>query len=210
MSRMSMGAIAVGAGIIALASGSAVGDTFNDLASFQAATQNLKLLNFDVDENGKPFNLFDEIGDRYGTLGAHFPPGNYTAGGLGAPSSPNGWFNDTSPDGGISRVFDAEFTDPDVTAVGVYQLQLAGGGGTSLVAFDPEGGVLGSVSGDNDINTVDFFGLTTNSPIARIEITFTNPNGWGLDDLYFGQQIPTPSAAVALTGGLLLTGRRRR
>ncbi|HZW10803.1 MAG TPA: hypothetical protein VFF69_12950 [Phycisphaerales bacterium] len=210
MSRMTMGAAAAGAGLIALAAGSARGDTFNDLASFEGATENLVLLNFDVDENGRAFNLFDQIGDRYGTLGIHFPAGNYTAGGNGAPSLPNGWFNDTTPDGGISRVFDAEFTASDVTAVGVYQLLAAGGGGTSLVAFDAQGGVLGSVSGDNDVDTVDFFGLTTTSPISRIEVTFTNPGGWGLDNLYFGQQVPAPSAGVALCGGLLLAGRRRR
>jgi hypothetical protein len=201
--------MAAGVGVIALASGTAAGDTFHDLASFQAATQNLQLLNFDVDQNGVPFHLFDQIGDRYSTLGAHFSTGNYTAGGAGAVSDPNGWFNDTTPDG-TSRVFDADFTNPDVTAVGVYQLLHAGGGGTTLRAFDSLGAVLGSVSGDNDVNTVDFFGLTTTSPIAHIVVTFTNPFGWGLDNLYFGQGVPSPSAAMALSGGLLLAGRRRR
>jgi hypothetical protein len=179
--------VATAAGIIALASAVALGDTYNDLPTFQAATENLQLLNFDVDANGVPFNLFDQIGGRYGSLGVQFPTGNYISPASGPVSAPNGWFNDTTPDGGLSRVFDANFTATNVTAVGVHQVLFAGTGGTRMVAYDSGGAELGSVSGDNDSNTLDFFGLTTTTPIARVVVTFTTPNGWGLDDMYFGQ-----------------------
>jgi hypothetical protein len=192
---MKMRGLTIGAGVLALASGIAMGDTFHDLASFQAASENRRLCNFDVDENGVPFTLFNQIGNRYGTFGVSFPPGNYTAGTAGGPSAPNGWFKDT-PDGSGPGVFNASFTATDITAVGVYQCLFAGNGGATLVAFDSGGTAIGSVTSDSINSTIDFFGLTTTVPIARIEITYVVPaGGWGLDDLYFGNAIGGGCAA---------------
>ena len=110
---------------------------------------------------------------------------------------------------GDYRLFDADILDPDITAVGVHHVLYAGGGTTTLIAYDAAGGVLGTVDGDSDVNTLDFFGLTTDAPIARIEIRMWDWYGWGLDDLYLGQ-VPAPSAVALLGLGGLVTLRRRR
>jgi hypothetical protein len=177
-----------GAAFIALASGGAAGDTFNDLAAFQAATTDLTYLNFDVDQNGVPFLATAEIGNGYAALGVQFPPGNYVSFAAQPVSQPFAWFNDTDP-GDDTRVFDADFTRTDITAVGVHQALFAEGQSTTLVAFDAGGNEIGSVLSDNDGNTLDFFGLTTTTPIARVVITYVNPGGWALDDMYFGRAL---------------------
>ena len=70
--------------------------------------------------------------------------------------------------------------------------------------------MLESVSSDSDSGTRDFFGLTTDAPIRRIEITLNpDPGGWGYDDLIVGSlpaQAPTlPGASLAaLAGGLAI------
>ena len=74
--------------------------------------------------------------------------------------------------------------------------------------------LLETASSDTDPNTLDFFGLTTTEPIERIEITFvpTNPIGWGIDDLHFGQnealqqQIPAFPLSAAVLFALSLLG----
>ena len=59
-----------------------------------------------------------------------------------------------------------------------------------ITAFDAAGNELGTAYGDNDLETIDFFGLTTRTPIARVTVTFThNIEGYGADDLSFGEAI---------------------
>jgi hypothetical protein len=182
------------AAIIALASGVAMGDTFTDLAAFQGATQNLRNCNFDLGADGGEFSFLEEVAERYAVYGVHFPPGNFVSFTSGS-SPPKGWFNRTSPDNGITRIFNANF-DAGVTAVGVFQVLNSGGGGSYLTAFDAGGNVLGTAFGDDDLGTIDFFGLTTTTPIARITVTFThNIEGYGADDLYFGEAIGGGCAA---------------
>lgn len=190
-------------------------DSFNDLATFQASTSGLTLIDFDTDLDGNPTVLGADIGSTYATLGAVFSPGNFFAGLVGPVSSPNGWINNTS-DGNGGHLFDVEFTSSDITAVGVHNALFSAGRGALLEAFDSSDVLLGSVLSDSDDFTLDFFGVTTTGPIARVTITIYQGSGWGLDNLYFGQAgvVPEPSSVIAMAIGLgglgLVAGRRRR
>ena len=182
--------------------------TFNDLATFQAATANLKLVNFDTDPEGNPMPSSGPIGSTYASLGVVFPPGNDFSSFIQPVSLPNGWVNNTQVMNGI--YFDAVFTAADITAVGMHNVLYSSmTNGAILRAFDASYELLELVISDEDGNTLDFFGLTTTSPIARITVVIPQPSGWGLDDLYFGQ-VPEPAGILLLgLGGMSLLWRRR-
>ncbi len=180
--------------------------TYHDLGDFLADNAISAYINFDEDTNGNPTSPGDPIGNTYAAWGVTFPSANVFSTATGPVSDPYMWLNDTQIND--YRLFDADITAPNITAVGVHHVLFAGGGTTTLIAYDSGGGVLGTVDGDSDVNSLDFFGLTTNSPIARIEVRMYNWYGWGLDDLYIGQ-VPAPSSLALLgLGGLAL--RRRR
>jgi hypothetical protein len=191
-------------------------DVFNDLASFQAATGSLQLIDFDTDTLGNPTVDGTQIGATYSPLGVTFTAGNVFEAGFSDPvSDPTGWLNDTFV--GSDIVFDADFTIPGVTAVGVHNVGNAGlPQGSVLRAFDSLSSLLETVTSDADGGTLDFFGVTTSTDIARITITVPNAIGWGLDDLYFGSAgataVPEPGVLAFLAGPVLLAayGTRRR
>jgi len=91
---------------------------------------------------------------------------------------------------GDNRVFDADFSTDGITAVGVHNVLFASNNGAVLQAFDQAGNLVGAVTSDTNPQTLDFFGLTTDVPVARITVTVMNPSGFGLDNLYFGQAVP--------------------
>ena len=204
-------------GLVAMSAATGFGaETFNDLASFTAATQDLTYINFDVDPLGEPTLGGEEIGDTYASLGITFPTGNVFESSFGQPvSSPNGWLNDTLISG--NRVFDADFSVGGVTAVGVHNVYYGSvPNGAVLSAYSGET-LVGSVTSDGIFETLDFFGLTSDVPITRITITVISPSGWGLDDLYFGQSdgepaVPAPGAILlgSFGAGLVSWLRRRR
>ena len=186
---------------------------FNDLTSFLAATVNVNLINFDFDPEERPTVDGTQIGGTYAALGVTFPDGNiFEANFIGPVSPPNGWLNNTFIGG--DAVFDANFIVGGVTAVGVHNVfngSIPNGG--LLRAFDAANNLLESVLSDSDGNTLDFFGVTTDTPIARITISALTPNGWGLDNLYFGeaqQQAPEPGTLLLLVFGLLGGSLARR
>ncbi len=191
--------------------------TFTDLTSWLAATSDARLVNFDVTPGGDPTPGSGDIGSTYSALGVTFSPGNFYGSPIGPVSSPYGWFNNTLV--GNDRVFDATFIVSGITSVGVQNvLYSAKPNGAILRAYDASDNLLGSVSSDSDGGTLDFFGLTTSSDIARITVTVVDPYGWGLDDLRFGRAddgtVPEPgSLAMLLGAGIVGTGvivRRRR
>lgn len=202
--------VSVGLMVAALAAVSAptFAATFNDLPSFQAATQSLTLIDFDTDPAGNSTVQGTEIGSTYTTLGVDFPTGNKFGGLAGPVSPPTGWLNNTVV--GSDRVFDATFNVGGITAVGVYNA-LYGGipNGSRLDAWDASNSPLGSVLSDSN-DARDFFGLTTTSAIDHITVTVMSPSGWGLDNLYFGQVVPLPGAFVPGVIGLALVGWIRR
>lgn len=197
---------------VAAAAGTTLADQYTDLISFQAATASTRLINFDTDPAGAPLGPGGdvEILSTYSAWGAVFPRGNRSVSFFGQPvSAPRGWLNDTAS--GSDRVFDVEFTAGDITAVGVHNVGFGGTpAGSTLRAYGDGGVLLDSVTSNSIASTLDFFGVTTGSPIRRVEITVNDAGGWGLDDLYIGQVVPAPSSAAALALAALAAGRRRR
>jgi len=176
-----MRAIVMSAAVLAAAAGPALADQYTDLMTFQGALASYRLVNFDVDPAGIPLGPGSDV-----EIG-----------------------NDT--DVGGDKIFDFDVTGGDYTAAGVHNV-LFGGivGGSTLTAYGDGGVVLDSVTSNTIASTLDFFGVTTASPIRRVVITVNGGGGWGLDDLYVGQVIPAPSSAAALALAGLAVGRRRR
>ncbi|MDD3579987.1 MAG: hypothetical protein PHW74_03070 [Desulfobacca sp.] len=79
--------------------------------------------------------------------------------------------------------------------------------------YDNLNNIIESVASDTDIDTLDFFGMITNTAIAKINVTFNQPPfGWGLDNLYYGNltATPVPGAVWLMGSGLMsLIGWRR-
>lgn len=165
------------------------------------------VINFDTDPLGNPLSDGQEIGSTYAAWGAEFPVGNYVASAIGPVSSPLAWFNDTFEDGGPR--FDVKITAPNITAVGVFNALYSQGTYQRLTAYNGDGLELAFVDGDQDIETLDFFGVTTDEPIAYVVIQFRDQYGWALDDLHLGQ-VPSPGAAFLGLLAVATAGRRRR
>ena len=145
-------------------------------------------------------------------IGVSFPAGNFYADCVQEPSPPNCWISNAS-DGNNGRLFDATFLVGGITAVGVNSV--LNGGLAILRAFDAANNLLESVSSDNDVDTLDFFGLTTGAAIHHITIQFPAPvYGWAIDDLRFSDQIAIPEPMSLLLVGAGVAGlrsiRRRR
>jgi hypothetical protein len=193
---------------LVLAGSLQVGATgYNSLAAFQSAAGPLTLVNFDTDQNGNLLNAHDPLAGRYTSWGVDFGTLDYVDLPIGPVSPPNGWFVlfPTDP-------FTATFSLSNVFAAGVHHVLYSGDSGATLTAYDNLNNFIESVASDSDINTLDFFGLIANTPIAKVIVTFNLPAyGWGLDDLYFGGQVPIPGAVWLLGSGLLgLVGLRKK
>lgn len=196
---------------IAALAGPALADQFHDLPTFLTATPGARLVNFDTDPSGAALGPGSdvEIGATYGAWGLSFPRGNRSVTFFGGPvSPPRGWLNDT--DVGGDKIFNFDVMSGDYTAVGVHNVLFGGFvGGSTLRAYGDGGVLLDSVTSNVIAETLDFFGVTTDAPIRRVEITVNGGGGWGLDDLYVGQ-VPAPSSVAALGLAGLALGRRRR
>ena len=171
--------------LVGLAAAPAVATPFNDLSSFLAAASDVQLVDFDTLPDGSA-TVVGELGSLYADYGLSFPPGNFiTDTVLVTLSPPHSWDNDTRV--GQDVLFDVDVTVGGVRAIGVHNIRFGSfPNGAVLRAFDAAGDEIESVVSDGDFETLDFFGVTTDSDIARVTITVLNPMGWGLDDLYVG------------------------
>ena len=196
--------------------------TFNDLATFQANTSGLTLINFDVDPGSNPLAATTSLVGVYTAIGVDFLEGDYVAVAGGPVSTPNGWFNNDFVEGKPFFRANFNFNAGSVTAVGIHHV-LASAPVVDLTAYDAGGNPLGTVASDGDGETTDFFGVTTGSSISYFTVVWrTTADGWGLDDLYFGSadgdtgtpEVPEPGslglASAGILAGILALAARRR
>jgi len=210
--------IALGIGLLLVAGtrSQAAVVNYTDLATFQAASGSLTLVNFDVDSGGNPIAA-DSPGVLAGSLfsgyGITFNAGIV----FGEPNLP---FNGVSPPNTISNsgintptpaLVDGVFAAP------VFEVGLTNtGAGSVLRIFDQADNQLGAILSDLDSATQDFIGMISDTPIYRMEFDFVQGIGFEGDDLYFTRivsPIPVPAAvwlfATALVGFIGLSRRRK-
>jgi hypothetical protein len=191
---------------------------FNDLPTFLANTSGLTLINFDVDPSNNPLAPGASLVGVYSSIGVDFLEGDYVGAATGPVSPPNVWFNNEFV-GGLP-FFRANFNvnAGTVTAVGVHHVRYSGPI-ADLTAYDLDGNPLATVASDSDLNTLDFFGVTTSAPISYFTVAWRSVYGWGLDDLYFGSAtgtsgVPEPGsfglASAGILAGILALAARRR
>jgi hypothetical protein len=179
---------------------------YNDLTAFLNNAGSVTLVNFDTDQNGQAF--VGSLAGRYSSWGVDFGAVDYASGALGPVSPPNGWFVPGNP-----YLFTATFSLANVYAVGVHNVLNSARNGATLIAYDSSNNTIESVNSDSDIDTLDFFGLITDTPITTITVQMGDPPfGWGLDDLRFGgNPVPEPGAVWLVGSGLAgLWGLKRK
>ncbi len=185
---------------------------YNNLATFQADSGNLTLVNFDVDSDGNSIAAPSPgilAGTKFTGYGITFDRGVV----FGEPNlpfigvSPPNVISNSGINSGTGALVNASFSSA-VSEVGITNI----GAGAILRIFDETDNLLGSLLSDLDTSTDDFVGMISDTPIYRMEFDFVQGIGFGGDDLYFSP-IPVPAAAwlfgTALIG-LVGFGKRRK
>lgn len=174
--------------------------SYNSLLDWQAAV-NAGMLTVTLEEflplSGPDQQRFTDLGYRLDT-GQYVETANAT-------SAPGVWAaqEQETP---INITFFVPGTDTPMTVFGVT-VSPANEGTTELKAFDKDGNLLDTTSGDFGIG--GFLGLTSTEGIARVEVDHTTVGNTVFDDLRF--TIPEPGTAATLAvAGLGMTTLRRR
>ena len=180
---------------------------YNSLATFQAASGSLTLVNFDVDSDGNSIAAPSpgvSAGTKFTGYGITFDRGVV----FGEPNLP---FSGVSPPNIISNsginfgtgaLVNGSFSSA-VFEVGITNT----GAGAILRIFDETDNLLGSLLSDLDSSTHDFIGMISDTPIYRMEFDFIQGIGFGGDDLYFTQIVsPIPIPAGLWLFGSALVG----
>lgn len=215
-----LAAAACGAALTAYAANAVAAPiTYTSFTAFQAATSGLTTDNFDT----APWRPVGNKPQGLSNLGVTWTAAN---GLFGSEISHSGPGAVTSIDGPVpgGDLFDwVEAVLPaNITAVGAWVTSHNQAHLTELLAYDALNNLLGSVSVGITGHAYTFFGLTTDTVIARVRFAstnVTNPIGDDLtvDDFSFGRgtaAIPVPEpSALALFGAALTAfayGRRRK
>lgn len=189
---------------------------YTSLATFQANSGSLTLVNFDVDSGGNPIaapspgvlagNNFSGYGITFNS-GVVFGEPNLPFGGVSPPNIiSNTQINTPTP-----ALVDGVFAAP------VFEVGLTNTGAEAILRiFDISDNLIGTINSDLDPSFNDFIGLISDTPIYRMEFDFVSGIGFGGDDLYFTQiasPIPLPAAAwlfgTALIGFVGYSRRRK-
>ncbi len=220
-----------GSALIGTAAGAG---TINDSSFFDSVVGST-MIDFETDGSGGSVNLLNGQSSAFGaneyaSLGVVFSGGNQWVndGGVSFDAAQllSGISGENSIPGATLDTFSIEFTT-EIDAVGFWIANnyVTDSTGPTIVAYDDTNTILESVNFgtidsssifvDGRIGVADygFMGLTTDVPIARIEIT---KDAAILDDFIFGDVtqppvIPLPHAAgMGLAGLAIVTMRRRR
>ena len=194
----------------------------NEAAFLTAVGAGSTLINFDTDPANNPIPNNTPINTQYQSIGVEFNPfngGNPIASNHFALSAPNAL--QTVPDSQGGGGFEAIFTAP-VRGIGlqVGDVQDHRFGNTVFQVFDANNTSLGTFDlfdelGDGSFRFL-FFGVTSNTPISRLQISIGALDYVTFDDLRFqSAAVPEPSTFLLTTGllgllGLLGYGLRRR
>lgn len=191
--------------------------TYTDLAAFQAATSDLTVVNFDVDDEGTSIPSGTLLTDEYDGFGIQFNSFNdgrleVSDFAIRANSAPNHLlpFRYSFGGGGFEAVFDTPST--------AFGLQFGGQQSelmhTFLELFDAADGLIASfdVQDDFGVNALDyvFAGVTSTTPIAKVQVAVGANDFVWFDDLMVGTAVPEPSSLLLAGGGLVFLFTRSR
>jgi PEP-CTERM motif len=211
-SRNLAAAAACGLALTAYAADAAAAPiTYTDFSAFQSATSGLTVDNFDA----APWRPVGNKPQGLSNLGVTWTAANNLFGseishsGQGAVSSSDG----PVPGGDLFDWLEAALP-ANITAVGAWVTSHNQAHLTALLAYDALDNLLGSVSIGHTGHAFTFFGLITDTAIARVRFAstnVTNPIGDDLtvDDFSFGRgtaAIPVPEPSALALFGAALTG----
>lgn len=190
--------------------------TFTDISAFEAATSDLTVINFDVDDEAAAISNGTVLSDEYDGIGVQFNPFNSgelrIASCCNPTSAPNVLLNRqvSFGGGGFESVFDTPSTAFGLQFGGLQADRLH----TVLELFDEADSLIAAYDIQDEIGENDtfflFFGVTTTTPIAKAQVAVGENDFVWFDDLMVGTAVPEPCGFLfSATGCVLLLTRSK-